>query len=50
MAVVELQKAAKKCLTTFFWKLKKICFWRKVMESSRFFCKTVLLAEDYGCI
>jgi hypothetical protein len=38
----------KKCLTTFFCKLKKMCFWRKIMESTRFLCNIVFLAEDYG--
>jgi hypothetical protein len=27
---------------------KKLCFWRKIMESTRFFRKNVFLAEDYG--
>ncbi len=49
MAALELGKAAKKCLSKFFWKLKKnACFWRNVMESTGFFCKIVILAEDYG--
>jgi hypothetical protein len=26
-----------------------LCFWRKIMESTGFFCKIVFLAEDYGC-
>jgi hypothetical protein len=25
-----------------------LCFWRKIMESTKFFCKIVFLAEDYG--
>ncbi len=33
-----------------FLEIKKtLCFWWKVMESTRFFCKIVFLAEDYGC-
>jgi hypothetical protein len=27
---------------------KKLCFWRKIMESTEFFRKNVFLAEDYG--
>jgi hypothetical protein len=27
---------------------KKMCFWRKIMESTEFFRKNVFLAEDYG--
>jgi hypothetical protein len=27
---------------------KKLCFWRKIMELTGFFCKIVYLAEDYG--
>jgi hypothetical protein len=52
LAVLELWKAAKKCLTTFFGKLKKggrfwnqpdfsakLCFWLKIMDDNRIFRK-----------
>ena len=45
---MELRKAAKKCLTTFFWKLKKDVFLAEDYGINRIFCKIVFLAEDYG--
>ncbi len=44
-------ESSKKVPDHIFLQIKeKLCFWRKIMESTGFPCKIVFLAEDYGWI